>query len=59
MTVEINKKIIQESIDCGDINIPNPDEQIILKKDSCFLIDSSGYMEELQEGKHFFIGSGR
>jgi ATP-dependent protease HslVU (ClpYQ) peptidase subunit len=35
-----------------------PSTIIIAYKDNCFLIDRSGYMEELQEGKHFFIGSG-
>jgi ATP-dependent protease HslVU (ClpYQ) peptidase subunit len=35
-----------------------PSTMIIAYKDNCFLIDKSGYIEELQEGKYFFVGSG-
>jgi ATP-dependent protease HslVU (ClpYQ) peptidase subunit len=35
-----------------------PSTIMIAYKDHCFLIDRSGYIEELEEGKYFYIGSG-
>ena len=35
-----------------------PSTIMIAYKDHCFLVDRSGYIEELEEGKYFFIGSG-
>jgi len=36
-----------------------PSTIMIAYKDHCYLVDRSGYIEELEEGKYFFIGSGR